>query len=85
MAPGVRSNFDAPMFESELFRKQIHYIEESTCDILGAFRRPGNCAPLPSHYAPGAKDCSVGLTTHPHTTMVIGVGKGEKRAFGNLV
>jgi len=34
------------MFELEVFRKQIYCIEESTCDIFGGFRRPGNCAPL---------------------------------------
>jgi len=34
------------MFEPELLRKQIHCIEESTCDIFGIFRRLGNCAPL---------------------------------------
>jgi len=47
------------MFEPELFRKQIHCIEETTCNISGTFRRPiltrrpGNCAPLsPPRYAP---------------------------------
>jgi len=42
MAPGARSKFGAPMFEAEVFRKQIHYTEESTCDIVvvGTFRRP---------------------------------------------
>ena len=39
------------MFEFEVFRKQMHCIEESTCDIVGAFRRPGNCAPFASRYA----------------------------------
>jgi len=34
------------MFESEVFRKQLSCIEESTCDIVGTFRRPGNCPPL---------------------------------------
>jgi len=29
-----------PLFESELFQKQIYCIEESACDIVGAFRRP---------------------------------------------
>jgi len=48
------------MLESEVFQKQIYCIEESTCDIVGTFRRPlhsfgativirlpGNGAPLP--------------------------------------
>jgi len=47
-----------PMFETEVFRKLMHCIEESACDIVGTFRRsaqsfgahavirrPGNCAP----------------------------------------
>jgi len=40
MAPGKRSKFGAPMIESEVFRKQMYCIEESTCDIVGTFRRP---------------------------------------------
>ena len=28
------------MFEPEFFRKQMYSIEESTCDIVGTFRRP---------------------------------------------
>ena len=48
-----------PVFETEFFRKQMYCIEESTCDIVGTFRRPpqwfgvpivtrrlGNWAPL---------------------------------------
>jgi len=31
------------MVEPEVFRKQI---EESKCDIVGTFWRPGNCASL---------------------------------------
>jgi len=56
----------APMVEPEVFRKQLHCIEKSTCDIFGTFRRPpavirrphsdshqGNCARLvPPCYAP---------------------------------
>jgi len=30
----------APMLEPEVFRKQMYCIEESTCDIVGNFRRP---------------------------------------------
>ena len=48
MTPGTRGKFSAPMFETEVFRKQMYCIEESTCDIVRTFRRPrpGNCAHL---------------------------------------
>ena len=59
MARGTRSKFGAPIFEPEVFRKQMYWIEESTYDIVGTFRRPhshsarpavirrpGICAPL---------------------------------------
>jgi len=32
--------FGAPMFETEVFRKQMNYIGKSTCDIVGTFPRP---------------------------------------------
>jgi len=38
--PGARSKFGASMFETEVFRKQIYCVEESTCDIFGTFIRP---------------------------------------------
>jgi len=38
--PGARSRFGAPMVKPEVFRKQIYCDEESTCDIVGTFRRP---------------------------------------------
>jgi len=40
MAPGARSRFGAPMFEPEIFRKHMHCIEESICDIVGTLWRP---------------------------------------------
>jgi len=40
MVSGVRSKFGAPMLEPEVFQKQMHCIKESTCDIVGTFRRP---------------------------------------------
>jgi len=40
MARGAKSKFGAPMFEPEVFQKQICCTEESTCDIVGTFRRP---------------------------------------------
>ena len=55
----------SPVFETEVFRKQMYCIEESTCDVVGTFcrppqpfgvpiasRRPGNCARRPPRYAP---------------------------------
>ena len=42
MAPGARSKFGAPMFEPKVFRKKMCCIEESACDIVGIFRRPGS-------------------------------------------
>ena len=50
MAPAARSKFGNPMFEPKVFRKQMNCIGESTCNIVGIFRRPpaviqrpGNC------------------------------------------
>jgi len=40
MAHGTRSKFGAPVFEPEVFRKQMYCIEESIHDIVGTFRRP---------------------------------------------
>jgi len=39
MASGAKSKFGAPTIETEFFQKQICCIEESTCDIVGTFRR----------------------------------------------
>ena len=53
MAPGARRKFGAAMFEPDVFREQMYCIEESACDIVGTFRRLGNCASLvPSRYVP---------------------------------
>jgi len=64
---GARGNTQVwcPMFESEVFRKQINSIEESTCSTVGTFRRPlqsvgaaiviqtpGNCARLVPLHTP---------------------------------
>ena len=35
-----------PMFEPEVFQEQLCCIEESTCDVVGTFRRPGYCYPF---------------------------------------
>jgi len=38
MASGATNKFGAPMFEPEVFRKQIYCIEGSACDIDGIFQ-----------------------------------------------
>jgi len=48
MAPGARSKFGTPMFEPKAFPEQIYCIEESTCDIVGPFRRPPQSFPAPA-------------------------------------
>jgi len=62
MAPGARSMFGAPMFETEVFRKQLYCIEESTSDTVGTFRHPHSdpargelCPSFPTRYAPAYK------------------------------
>ena len=58
MATGTRSKFGAPKFVTGIFRKQMYYIEESTCEIFGTIRRPavsrrpGNCVPLSPFVTP---------------------------------
>jgi len=42
MVPGERNKFGAPMFEPELFQKQMYSIEESNCDIVRIFWQPHN-------------------------------------------
>jgi len=45
-APGTRSKFGAPMFEPEVFRKQLHCIEVLVT-LLGLFGVRGIAPPLP--------------------------------------
>jgi len=40
------------MFELNVFREQMYCIEESTCDIVGTFRRPGIVPPFPLLVSP---------------------------------
>jgi len=40
MGPGAINKLGAPIFETEVFRKHMFYIEGSTCDIVGTFRHP---------------------------------------------
>ena len=69
MAPGARSKFGAPMFEPEVFRKQM-YCTEVLVTLLGLFGaliviwRPGNCPLAPRRYAPGYCAQRRALTTH---------------------
>jgi len=37
MAPGERNKFGAPMFEPEVFRKQMYCFEKSAYDIVVTF------------------------------------------------
>ena len=50
-----KKQFGAPMFETEVFRKYMYCIEESTCDIVGTFRRPLSHSAFPHSFgAPAA-------------------------------
>jgi len=65
----ARSKFGVSLFEPEVCRKQMNCIEESTCDIVGTFRRPYSdsapeklCPPCPpslrswsQHWIPDAR------------------------------
>jgi len=51
MAPGARCKFDAPIFEPEVFRKQMYCVEECTCDIVGIFWRPSNHSAPPQYFS----------------------------------
>jgi len=52
MVPGERNKLGAPMFEPEVFRKQMYCFEKCVFDIVVTFwppaviRHQGNCAPL---------------------------------------
>lgn len=61
MVPRARNTFDAPVFEPNVFREKMHYIEASTCDIVGIFLRPPKNR-IPRHFTP--------LVTHLHTSIV---------------
>ena len=58
MAPGARSKFSAPMFEPEVFWKQMYCIEESTCDIVGTFRRPSQSFGARGIVSPLLRSCA---------------------------
>jgi len=65
MAPGARCKSGAPIFEPEVFRKQMYCIEESTCDIVGTFRGPH------SDSAPGELCPLVPLVTPLNVTFSV--------------
>jgi len=51
MAPGARSKFGAPVFEPEVFRKQM-YCTEVRVTLLGLFGARGVVPLAPRRYAP---------------------------------
>ena len=69
--PGQEASLAPPTFEPEVFRKQMHCVDKSSCDIIGIFRRPRSDLasgelrpPCPPRYAPA---CST--TTETRTTV----------------
>jgi len=83
--PGQGSKFSASMFAPDIFRKLMHCIEETTCDIVGTFRRPGNCVFLPPRYGPGAtiQFCAF-RSRRPHSGLLL-VSVSKDAAFETLV
>ena len=88
------------MFESEVFRKPIHCVEESTCDIVGTFRRspqsfsapivirrPGNCAPLPAFVTPLGvlRYCFLVRICTVDFILFYATNLGNKDAFQNVI
>jgi len=45
-----KNKFGAPMFEPEVFRKQMYCIEVCTCDIVGIFWRPRSISAPPEWF-----------------------------------
>jgi len=65
----ARSKFGAPMFKPEVFWKRMYCIEESTCNIVGTFRRPENCAPL----CPLVTPCRAHISVYPTPWVIFAV------------
>jgi len=58
---GVRGKkFGAPMFEPEVFLKQMYCVEESTCVIVGTFRRPRSDSAPPAEIRRPYRDSAPG-------------------------
>jgi len=70
------------MFEPEVFRKQMHCIEESTCDTVGLFGEPkrfgarGIAPPSPPRYALELFSQKCILYTLPADSSVFLTGPG---------
>jgi len=84
MAPGTRNKFGAPMFEPEVFRKQM-YCTEVRLTLLGLFgarrlfgapiviRRPRNCAPCPPSLRPWLLRAATHLNKSWYTALTRGI------------
>ena len=78
MAPGARSNFGAPMFEHEVFQKQM-YCTEVLVTLLGLFRalivirRPGNGDPCPPSLRPWLLRAATRLSKSWYTALTRGI------------
>ena len=84
MAPEARSKFGAPIFEPEVFRKQM-YCTEVLVTLLGLFgapqsfsaliviRRPGNCAPCPLSLRPWLLRAATCLNKSWYTALTRGI------------
>jgi len=58
MASGARNKFDTPMFEPDVFRKQMYCIEESTWEIVRTFRCPRSDSASGEFCPPLLRPCS---------------------------
>jgi len=58
--PGQEASLVPPMFEPDVFRKEIYSIEESTCDIVGSFRRPRSDSAPGESCPPSLRHCVSG-------------------------
>jgi len=79
--------FDASMFEPEIFLKEIYCIEESTCDIVGIFRRPSSDSAsgdgallVPPRYAPAHTSKHSNMESRDSTQAK----RAEKLRFTNI-
>jgi len=92
MASGARSKFGAPMFEPEVFRKQIYCCTKVLVTLFGLFgdpqsfgaliviRRLGNCAPCPPSLRPWLLRAATRLNKSWYTAVTR--GKREPWALG---
>jgi len=52
MAPGETNKFDDPMFEPEIFRKQMYYFEKTAYDIVVTFWSPARSDSAAGEFCP---------------------------------